>query len=122
MPPTSPHRPHFPPPSSSHCPTLEVVDLHLQAVGSKSCRHLAACLLAALKADRATLVLANVADLDSEFRGATGRVLQPGDHLVEFMSVVVVKDDSPALTAGPAGTRFTQFRGELTHFFRPRFP
>jgi len=61
-------------------------------------------LFASLEADGTPLVLAYVTNSDGEFGLASHQILEPGDHLIEFVAIIVIDDATPTLwPSGPLG-------------------
>lgn len=74
---------------------LIVVHFDLQTMASEAPRYGLASLFVALKANGSTLVLAHVTNLDGELVLALGKFLEPAHDVVEFVAIIVVKDDAP---------------------------
>jgi len=84
--------PHYAPPGV----VLKVVDLNLKPAVTQCRGYFVASELASLEANSPTLILADMTDFDGKFGVAPGIFFKPGDHIVEFVTVIVVKNDAPS--------------------------
>ena len=75
---------------------LKVVDLDLKPAVTQCRGNFVAGELASLKANSPALVLTNMTDLNGKLGVAPGILFEPGDYIIEFVAVVVVKNDAPS--------------------------